>query len=67
MKGVLIIVVFTGVPLYVIPDDIIYDPQLLAEYLQEHQITRMLFTPSLLEALLKAEGELLTKKLKKMK
>lgn len=41
-----------GATLYVVPDTTIYDPRLLAAYLREHAITRMLFTPSLLEALL---------------
>jgi len=44
-----------GVTLYVIPDSVIYDPQLLCSFLEEHAITRVLFTPSLLEAVLNAE------------
>ena len=36
----------------IIPDNTIYDPHLLCGYIQKHQITRMLFTPSLLEAVL---------------
>lgn len=41
-----------GAALFVIPDDIIYDPQLLGAFVRDHAITRMLFTPSLLEAVL---------------
>ena len=37
-----------GVPLYVIPDDVIYDPPILLKYLKNHGITAILFTPSLL-------------------
>jgi len=37
-----------GIPLYVIPDTIIYDPLLLLKFLKKHGITRVLFTPSLL-------------------
>ena len=36
-----------GIPLYVIPDDVIYDPPLLMKFIQRHKITRILFTPSL--------------------
>ncbi|EDO29940.1 predicted protein [Nematostella vectensis] len=46
-----------GIPLYVIPDDIIYDPPLLLRFLQKHKITRILFTPSLFEAILNYEEE----------
>lgn len=45
-----------GVPLYIIPDDVIYDPPHLASFLAEHCITRMLFTPSLLQAVLDFKG-----------
>jgi hypothetical protein len=45
-----------GVTLYIIPDDVIYDPPQLAGFLTEHRITRMLFTPSLLEAVLDFKG-----------
>jgi hypothetical protein len=40
------------VPLYVIPDDIIYNPARLVQYLGENAITRVLFTPSLLQLVL---------------
>ncbi|KAL4151539.1 hypothetical protein PRNP1_008481 [Phytophthora ramorum] len=39
-------------PLYVIPDSSIYDPIKLVEYLQVNGITRILFTPSLLQLIL---------------
>ncbi|KAK3605427.1 hypothetical protein CHS0354_007509 [Potamilus streckersoni] len=45
-----------GIPMYVIPNTVIYDPPLLCEYLRVNQITRMLFTPSLLEAVLNTSG-----------
>ncbi|WP_420474262.1 alpha/beta fold hydrolase [Noviherbaspirillum sp. ST9] len=38
-----------GIPLYVIPDDVIFDPPRLIRYLDEHRITRLITTPSLLE------------------
>jgi hypothetical protein len=45
-----------GVPLYIIPDYVIYDPPQLVSFLTEHHITRMLFTPSLLQAVLDFKG-----------
>lgn len=41
-----------GVPLYIVSNQVIYDPPLLCEFLREHAITRMLFTPSLLETII---------------
>lgn len=41
-----------GATLYIIPNNTIYDPSLLCGYLYEHRITQILFTPSLLEAIL---------------
>jgi hypothetical protein len=41
---------------YIIPDDVIYDPPQLASFLEEHRITRMLFTPSLLQAVIDFKG-----------
>ncbi|KAI9906387.1 hypothetical protein PsorP6_003375 [Peronosclerospora sorghi] len=35
-------------PMYVIPDTTIYDPIMLVDYLNTHDITRTVFTPSLL-------------------
>ena len=40
-----------GIPTYVIPDDVIYDPEKLAQFCRRHRITRMLVTPSLLQLL----------------
>jgi len=37
---------------YVIPDDIIYDPEPLLAYLANYEITEVLFTPSLFETIL---------------
>ena len=42
--------------MYVVPDSVIYDPRLLCDFLKTNKITRILFTPSLLEAVLDAEG-----------
>jgi len=39
-----------GATCYVIPDDVIYDPLLLTDFIAKHKITEILFTPSLLEA-----------------
>lgn len=44
-----------GIPLYVIPDSVIYDPTLLLKFIKKHGITRILFTPSLLETILTCE------------
>jgi amino acid adenylation domain-containing protein len=41
-----------GLPSYIIPDEVIYDPPRLVEFLSRHRITRVLFTPSLLEQML---------------
>jgi hypothetical protein len=46
----------TGVSMYIIPDDVIYDPPRLLSFLAEYRITRMLFTPSLLQAVLDFKG-----------
>lgn len=39
-------------PLYIIPDDAIFDPVRLVEYIEKNAITRILFTPSLLQLVL---------------
>ena len=44
--------ILQGYPAYIIPDEIIYDPLKLVDYLSKHRITRILFTPSLLEQIL---------------
>ena len=46
-----------------IPDDVIYDPAALVGYMAEHGVTEVLFTPSLLEAVLDGGGEDLAEKL----
>ncbi len=46
-----------------IPDDVIYDPAALVDYLGEHGVTEVLFTPSLLEAVLDGGGDDLVEKL----
>lgn len=43
-----------GRPAYVIPDDVIFDPKRLIAYLDDNEITRVLFTPSLFEQVLAA-------------
>nr|CAD7402514.1 unnamed protein product [Timema cristinae] len=45
-----------GIPLYIVPDDVIYDPPKLTQFLKHHAITRMMFTPSLLQAVLDFRG-----------
>ncbi|WP_198021767.1 type I polyketide synthase [Mesorhizobium sp. WSM3224] len=44
--------ILAGFPAYLIPDDVIYDPQQLVDYLERNRITRILLTPSLLDVLL---------------
>ena len=45
-----------GYPAFIIPDEIIYDPRNLVNFLEKHRITRVLFTPSLLEQVLNTPG-----------
>ncbi|XP_070554169.1 uncharacterized protein [Ptychodera flava] len=45
-----------GIPLYIIPDNVIYDPPLLVDFLKRHKITRILFTPSLLETVVNTDN-----------
>ncbi|PSN49701.1 hypothetical protein C0J52_05337 [Blattella germanica] len=45
-----------GATLYIVPDDVIYDPPRLVDFLSKNRITRMLFTPSLLQAVLEFKG-----------
>lgn len=55
-------------PLYIIPDDTIYDPIRLVEYISVHSITRILFTPSLCQLILDTcSSELLLEKLKSLR
>lgn len=46
-----------GRPAYIIPDDVIFDPRRLVDFLARNEITRVLFTPSLLEQVLNAVGD----------
>ncbi len=55
-----------GIPAYVIPDEVVYDPWQLVDFLEEHAITRVLFTPSLLEQILNATDESLSQRLSKL-
>jgi len=48
--------IFIGLPMYIIPDDAIYDPPRLLVFLRTNKITRMLFTPSLLQTVLDYRG-----------
>ena len=41
-----------GGTVYVIPDDIVFLPRALAAFISEHEISEMLFTPSLLQGVL---------------
>ncbi|CAC5423035.1 Uncharacterized oxidoreductase SA2266,Uncharacterized oxidoreductase MXAN_5909,Uncharacterized oxidoreductase SSP1627 [Staphylococcus saprophyticus subsp. saprophyticus ATCC 15305 _ NCTC 7292],Uncharacterized oxidoreductase Lmo0432,Uncharacterized oxidoreductase SAR2567,Uncharacterized oxidoreductase SACOL2488,Uncharacterized oxidoreductase Lin0452,Uncharacterized oxidoreductase SAS2370,Uncharacterized oxidoreductase SSP0419 [Staphylococcus saprophyticus subsp. saprophyticus ATCC 15305 _ NCTC 7292] [Mytilu len=45
-----------GVTMYIISNTTIYDPPLLSQYIQNNKITQILFTPSLLEAVLNTPG-----------
>ncbi|MES0088922.1 alpha/beta fold hydrolase, partial [Mesorhizobium sp. M0026] len=44
--------ILAGMPAYLIPDDVIYDPRQLVEYLERNRISRTLLTPSLLDVLI---------------
>ena len=41
-----------GGTVYVIPDEVIFVPRALAKYISEHQLSEILFTPSLLQSVL---------------
>ncbi|XP_066999059.2 uncharacterized protein [Anabrus simplex] len=56
-----------GVTMYIIPDDVIYDPPRLVAFLKQHKITRMMFTPSLLQAILDFKGLDIEKAFKSMR
>ncbi|XP_026818153.1 LOW QUALITY PROTEIN: uncharacterized protein LOC113557060 [Rhopalosiphum maidis] len=56
-----------GFPMYIIPDDAIYDPPRLLMFLRINKITRMLFTPSLLQAVLDYKGINIPKGFKSLK
>ncbi|KAH8045633.1 L-cystine transmembrane transporter [Aureococcus anophagefferens] len=51
-RGSMLRPLLRGATLVVIPDTVIYDPKQLADLLEKEKVTRMLFTPSLLEAVL---------------
>lgn len=44
--------ILAGIPAYLVPDDVIYDPPQLVDYLERNRISRILLTPSLLDVLL---------------
>ena len=57
-----------GGTVYVIPDDIVFQPRALAAFISEHQISEMLFTPSLLQGVLNsANRNLLRAKLSSLR
>jgi acyl-coenzyme A synthetase/AMP-(fatty) acid ligase len=47
-----------GVPLVVVPDDAVTDPERLIEMLAAHRVTRLVLVPSLLRAMLDVGGDL---------
>jgi len=53
-----------GQTLCIIPDDVIYDPPALSSFIQEMKVTRMLFTPSLLEAVLDCKSDAILSRMK---
>ena len=48
--------ILRGLPAYIIPDDTIYDPPRLVDYLKRNQVSRVLFTPSLADQILNTKG-----------
>ena len=46
-----------GGTVYVIPDDIVFLPRALTRFISEHQISEMLFTPSLLQGVLNSADQ----------
>uniref|UniRef100_A0A914XZY2 Uncharacterized protein n=1 Tax=Panagrolaimus superbus TaxID=310955 RepID=A0A914XZY2_9BILA len=60
--------ILQGIKMTIIPDDIIYDPLALCQFLEKYNVTRMLFTPSLLETVLDTQNdEILQKSFKKFR
>jgi acyl-coenzyme A synthetase/AMP-(fatty) acid ligase len=49
--------ILQAIPMVIVPDTAIYDPGQLCQFLAQNRITRMLFTPSLLEMLLDTQEE----------
>ncbi|XP_039290214.1 linear gramicidin synthase subunit D-like [Nilaparvata lugens] len=56
-----------GIQIYLITDDVIHEPINLVDCLQNYAITRVLFTPSLLQAVLDLQGMDLKEKLKSVR
>jgi thioester reductase-like protein/amino acid adenylation domain-containing protein len=56
-----------GATTVVIPDDVIYDPGALIQFLEEYEVTETLITPSLLEAVLNSSGPEVGKRLSNLK
>ena len=56
-----------GATTVVIPDDVIYDPRSLVQFLDEFGVTETLVTPSLLEAVLDASGPDVGERLSKLR
>ena len=57
-----------GGTVYVIPDDIVFLPRALTQFIAEHQISEVLFTPSLLQGILNsADPELLRDRLSSLR
>ena len=44
--------IFTGATMYIVPEDVMKDPIMLCAFFKENAITRMIMTPSHLEAVL---------------
>ncbi|RWP57442.1 type I polyketide synthase [Mesorhizobium sp.] len=44
--------ILAGIPAYLVPDDVIYDPHQLVDYLERNRISRILLTPSLLDVII---------------
>ncbi len=55
-----------GATTVVIPDDVIYDPPALLNFLEEYRVTEVLVTPSLLEAVLNAGSAEVGERLSKL-
>ena len=57
-----------GATCYIVPDDIIYDPKPLIDFLAEHKITEILFTPSLLLTIINSvDADIIQYKLSSLK
>jgi amino acid adenylation domain-containing protein/thioester reductase-like protein len=57
-----------GATVYIISDDIIYDPIPLIDFLAEHKITEILFTPSLLASVINSvDSDIIQSKLSSLK